>query len=934
MCGVSMVVATLSVFAALALASDFARCEQMLREQPLERACAECFWKAAGTEHRTNALQRLQRAQELHPDSGWLTFYLAELHLGEQRDEAFGLYQASVKKFERLSDQVGVAEARLRITDILFELNRDESWREAARAVGAARASGDALLIARALLKEGELVQRTGERLGRGLLLLHEAHDLLFPNGPYALQRRVIGGLGKMSYDLGRYDEARSYYDQLKELARVNRDDQIAVIAAYNSLNARRKQMEELPEPTRLPEFTVAAKELVALADGTRQHSHQSMAYRTLGDLLWPVASTRADAEAHYRTALRHARQSQDPPELTSALWALGRVLAETQPVESRRLIDEALARAVDSGSATTSAYAWREQMRLAWKTLPREQASRESLKALDAIEALRRLQGPGEARAAVLGAWTPDYHWLIGALLESANARRADVALAFSVAERMRARLLLDALMREPQRGSADLAAASARQRLLGEISMIQRQLLDPRMQAATRKTAEARLERLEREEESLRGEFEQSGGVSAAEVMGVASLDQIERALGADEAILSFSIGVGRNFYGEFAGGAWLLVTTTSGTRVIGLPDRPALYGVLSVFQGLSDRSSTESAFASSKLYEMILGAAVRSLPPTVRRLIIVPDGPLHHLSFAALFPTPASAPLGATHEIVVAPSASVWLRLRQGREQSVPAAALVIADPSLPSGFDAAAIAQERDWPSSMVQIGRLPYSRAEGRAVVSHLAGESRLLTDAAATEAAVKSARLDRFGVVHFAPHAFVDDGRPARSALVLASDTATDDGLLQAREIADLPLRGRIVVLSACRSATGAVLAGEGVMGLSRSFFEAGARVVVGALWAVRDDHAAMFFDRFYERLSRGRSVGAAMHETRQDAIERGMPMSTWSSFVVIGDDSVVVSPSSKDARGAWSPLLLAVMSAILLAAMVALMLWRMRRRA
>ena len=934
MCGVSVVVATLGVSAAFVFGSGFDRCEQMLRERPLERSGAECFWKAASAEPRNEALQRMQRAQQLHPDSGWVTFYLAELHLGERRDEAFVLYQASVKKFERLSDQIGMAEARLRITDILFESNREESWREADRALGAARASGDALLIARALLKEGDLVQRTGERLGRGLLLLHEAHELVFPDGPYALQRRVLGGLGKMSYDLGRYEEARSYYDQLKELARVNRDDALAVIGAYSSLAARRKQMEELPEPTRLPEFTIAAKELVALADGTRQHSHQSMAHRTLGDLLWPVAATRADAEAHYRTALRHARQLQDPSELTSALWTLGRALVETQPLESRRLIDEALVRAVDSGNATTSAYAWRQQMRLAWKTFPREQAARESLKALDAIEAQRRLQGPGEARAAVLGAWTPDYHWLIGALLDSEHAGRADVALAFSVAERMRARLLLDALMREPQLGSVDPAAESARQRLLSEISVVQRQLLDPRMSGATRKTAEARLERLEREEESLGGELEQGAGVSTAAGMGVASLDQLERALGADEAILSFSIGVGRNFYGEFAGGAWLLVTTRSDTRVVSLPDRPTLYGVLSVFQGLSNRSSTESAVASSKLYEMILGAAVRSLPPTVRRLIIVPDGPLHHLSFAALFPTLASAPLGATYEIAVAPSASVWLRLRQGREESVPAAALVIADPSLPSGFDAAAIAQERDWPSSTLQVGRLPYSRVEGRAVVSHLAGESRLLTDAAATESAVKSAGLDRFGVVHFATHAFVDDGRPARSALVLASDTATDDGLLQAREIAGLPLRGRMVVLSACRSATGAVLAGEGVMGLSRAFFEAGARVVVGALWAVRDDHAAMFFDRFYERLSRGRSVGAAMHETRKDAIERGLPMSTWSSFVVIGDDSVVVSPLSKDARRAWPPLLLAVMSAVLLAAIVPLVLWRVRRSA
>jgi hypothetical protein len=62
----------------------------------------------------------------------------------------------------------------------------------------------------------------------------------------------------------------------------------------------------------------------------------------------------------------------------------------------------------------------------------------------------------------------------------------------------------------------------------------------------------------------------------------------------------------------------------------------------------------------------------------------------------------------------------------------------------------------------------------------------------------------------------------------------------------------------------------------------------------VGTLWAIRDDSAAQFFDMFYASLRRGNSVGAALTDARQEAIRRGMPAATWSSIVVVGDDSVV----------------------------------------
>jgi CHAT domain-containing protein len=171
-------------------------------------------------------------------------------------------------------------------------------------------------------------------------------------------------------------------------------------------------------------------------------------------------------------------------------------------------------------------------------------------------------------------------------------------------------------------------------------------------------------------------------------------------------------------------------------------------------------------------------------------------------------------------------------------------------------------------------------------------VSRLGGASRVLAGADATEADLKSRDLSRYGILHFATHSLVDETYPERSAVLLAGGPNGEDGLLQPREIADLRLTGQIVVLSSCRSATGAVLAGEGVVGLSHAFLQAGARAVVGTLWPIRDDHAATFFDAFYASLRLGSDIGSALTDARRHAIERGLPASVWASVVVIGDDT------------------------------------------
>ena len=198
------------------------------------------------------------------------------------------------------------------------------------------------------------------------------------------------------------------------------------------------------------------------------------------------------------------------------------------------------------------------------------------------------------------------------------------------------------------------------------------------------------------------------------------------------------------------------------------------------------------------------------------------------------------------------------------------------------------------------SSGVRLGPLPYARAESRSVVRDLGGGSVQRLGEDASEVFVKTTPLQQFGVLHFATHAVTDEANPDRSGVLLAPGAANQDGLLQIREIVDLDLDGRIVVLSACSSNTGALLRGEGVMSLARAFFQAGAHTVVASLWRLRDDEAADLFDRFYRHLGKGLSVAAALRAAQRDMIAEGAPAAAWAGLVVLGDGELVPLPGGR----------------------------------
>jgi CHAT domain-containing protein len=197
-----------------------------------------------------------------------------------------------------------------------------------------------------------------------------------------------------------------------------------------------------------------------------------------------------------------------------------------------------------------------------------------------------------------------------------------------------------------------------------------------------------------------------------------------------------------------------------------------------------------------------------------------------------------------------------------------------------------------------------LSRLPGSRAEARLVARYApTAELRLGDDASAEY--LRHAPLGGFQVLHFATHALVDDRALGRSALALAPGSS-GSGFVTPGELASLRLDADMVVLSACRTAGGVVVDGEGIQGLTAAFLEAGARSVVATSWRVGDRRTIRLVEGLYAELARGKPLVEALRAAKLASLRRGAPQGEWAAFNAVGDPLVVVPLRTPASRRGW----------------------------
>jgi len=357
---------------------------------------------------------------------------------------------------------------------------------------------------------------------------------------------------------------------------------------------------------------------------------------------------------------------------------------------------------------------------------------------------------------------------------------------------------------------------------------------------------------------------------------------------------------------------------------------------------------QTDREMAAATAALSQILLGPVAKLLGN--KRLLIVSDGALQYIPFGAL-PVPQLTvisnqlsvngktslktdhwslntdyrPLILDHEIVHLPSASVLAVLRRELASRQPAAkaVAVLADPVFasadprvkrdkniavkPAEKDSTLLATGPVLESALLrsvremEIGELPrllFSRREADGIIKHVsAGEGKKAFDFAANRATATSAGLSRYRIVHFATHGLLNSKHPELSGIALSlvdEQGKPQDGFLRLHEIYNLNLPAELVVLSACQTALGKEIKGEGLVGLTRGFMYAGAARVVASLWNVQDKATAELMKRFYEKML-GKEKLRPAAALRAAQIEMGKTKSWrapyyWAGFVLQGE--------------------------------------------
>ncbi len=607
-----------------------------------------------------------------------------------------------------------------------------------------------------------------------------------------------------------------------------------------------------------------------------------------LGEALEAAADSRAPAILEEATALAE-RAAPDSVVAAAALRALGSSLSARGELAAA---EEALGRAAAIYGRLTPGTAYEAQALFDLGRV-RRRAGRgaEALAPLTAaVEALdRQLSTFGstdEVRARFRESWRHLFDELADLLRELGRPEEA-----FEVLERARSRAFLALLRARRIDLTAGLPAdlAAERAAILESHEEIERRLATPE---SVRDPASARELRARRRElQQRRDRLAERVGRWSPRLAGLESVLGVEAAraaLGDATTAISYSVDEQRTL-------AWI-VGPAGQFEIIDLGvGEDELRDLVDRYRSLleSRSSAADPEPLGSRLYQLL----VEPIAGLVRTpaLVLVPDGPLHHLPFAALV-VPAlggeSGPGGRPRFLAewkplqIAGSLTAWAELRR-RSAASGGTLAAFADPS-PFPAARAGVAESARW-------RRLPHGRREAERVTELFGRDARSYLGVAATEREVKRI-ASGVRYLHFATHAFVDPLSPLDSALVLAPGVddrgRREDGLLQGWEVLqELELDGGLVVLSGCDTGGGALVADEGILGLTRAFHFAGARAVVASLWPVGDRETGELMEQVYRELAAGRSADEALRAAQLALLARAATAhpSAWAAFQLHG---------------------------------------------
>lgn len=795
--------------------------------------------------------------------------------------QAIGPLREALQIYARIGQTHELALTKLFLSEALFRAgNREEGVQLAGDALRLWNSIGSSYGIAQARSMLGTFAIMAGE-FDSGRCNAENALPVFRTIGDRDAMAVALNILGYTNMELGDPQESLEYYQQARTAFAAVQD----WLGEAQAITGMGSAFRALKEPGRLLPLYRAKLRLA------RSAQNQLLVASALGDIadVYELQGEHIQAERLYRQALATYHSAQNPYREGDTLIALAHLHQHQKKFDQAiSELEEALTLKKQASQIEHVARIQYELAAIYIQTGRLDDALSTIQQTIDIIETQRLTISQFDSRASYFASVHRYYSLYIQALmlLHRRNPDRGFMQSALEASEKSKVRALLD-LLNSPAHGPPCE-------------EMLRRQLLSGELTQTAK-----------------------SGAQQPAAAAVSLRLSQIQAEIVDDDtALVEYALGEERSY-------AW--VVQRNRVSVYELPPAARIRKLAALFRNsltarqpltgenmASYRKRVQQADVAYRSYERQLSAML--LAPLelgeVKRLLIVPDGPLQYIPFAGMALPRGRQPLPvlvSRYEIVMLPSASALATLRTvtaNRPQAKPLAA-IFADPvfeandsrmrSAHSHFTAAAKPPSdlrtamRDVNRSAV-IRRLPGSGDEAKAIREALGkNEVLVVTGFEATREKVLSGMLSQYRIVHFATHGVIDAKHPEMSGLILSllDDRGRRiDGYLRLGDIYKLRLSADLVVLSACDSAMGKDLESEGIIGLPRGFLHAGAKTVIASLWKVEDSATAELMKDFYARIHNGASPAEALRGAQLE-MSRSPDWSApfyWAGFVLQGD--------------------------------------------
>lgn len=627
----------------------------------------------------------------------------------------------------------------------------------------------------------------------------------------------------------------------------------------------------------------------LAAAYGVSTPTIEAAILRNLGQNFWRQGNLE-QAQLRLNQALEIDRKSGDRRGESSALHYLGLVAQKHHKItDARNLLTQALRIRRESGLRADAADSLAAIADLEYHAGHIDEARAAADQALTLLESIRS-QVPQSLRASFYSRKRQFFDLLVD--LAMAPRTPQSGAEGLLAAERGRGRALIDLmtssglLLPIP----ADLAQRQTRIQRQIDFLAVRLSELPPERQADLRN----KIQLLVAEDEELESRIRQP---LASTPLGqpLSSVEELHHYLPPHSALLEFYLGAKQSYM-------WLV--DGNQVRTFVLPSAHAISAearpIVDDFGRLLERRRSPALQvdfdrALKKLSATLLGP-LKDVP-LPKLLILVPDGILDRVPLAALKPEGTSPPLGLAHDLVQVPSAAyLAFGKKPRRVAEFRKSILAMADPVF-SASDPR-VTDRPDTPSrpeAHSPLTRLPFTGEIS--TIQRLVPPTRrkVYRGFAASRATLDNLRLADFGVLHFSTHALIDDQIPELSMIALSLVDKIGhpvDGYVRPYQFAQFQLEGSIVVLSACDTALGKQVLGEGLAGFTGSLLYAGAAQLVLTLTKVDAEASAGFLREVYRIFLRGKgSMEAAVTFARRQLAHsrRFSDPYYWASFIVIG---------------------------------------------